>query len=226
MAVTTTAPGRRPLANWAGLGGVLYVALFIIGSILSFSGTPDGDATPAEVRTYYADSGHRDKIGIGWILIGLGLVAFLWFLASLRQWLRGVDGDGFLTGLATIGGSIYAALALAAIAVYMGISTMSDDTFNDVVYPGLIHAAGDAGYVLHATGGAGAAVMIFAASLAALRARAIPVWLGWLGFLAALAALASIAFLPQILLALWILVAGIMLFLAPATPQGAQSAPR
>ena len=232
MALTTTVSGRRSLANWAGLGGVLYVALFIIGGIVMFGGQPDSDAPPNKIRAYYADGGHRDRIGFGWIIIGLGLVAFLWFLAALRQRVRVLDGDGFLTALTTIGGAVYGALALAAISVYMGVKTMSDDTYNHTVYPGLIHAADDVGYVLHATGGAGAAVMIFAASFAALRARVIPAWLGWLGFLAALGALASIAFLPQILLALWIVVAGILLFLTPsaATPAppgyGAQSAPR
>jgi hypothetical protein len=155
---------------------------------------------------------------------------FLWFLGSLRQRLRRLDGDGFLTGLATIGGAVYASLALAGVSVFMAITTMSDDTYKQngvhTVYPGLIHAAGDVGYVLHATGGAGAAVMIFAATLAAVRARVIPNWAGWLGFLAALGALVSIIFFPQILLALWIVVAGLMLFLAAPEPQGAQSAPR
>jgi hypothetical protein len=111
----------------------------------------------------------------------------------------------------TIGGTVYATLALAAIAVNMGIRTMSDDTFEHAVYPDLIHAANDASYVLHATGGAGAAAMIFAATLAAMRARRIAPWLGWLGLLCGLGALASIAFFPQLLLALWIVVASVAL---------------
>jgi hypothetical protein len=226
MSVRATSAGRRTLEQWAGLGGVVYVALFIIGSIFLFGGQPGGDALPSEVRSYFADSGHRDKIGIGWILAGLGLFFFLWFLGSLRMRLRSLDGDGLLTSIASIGGTVYATLAFAAIAVHMGILTMSDDTYRDTVYPGLVHAAMDVGYVLHATGGAGAGAMIIAASVAAMRARVVASWLGWLGVIAGIAAIASIAFLPQILLALWILVAGVMLFLAPASPQGAQSAPR
>jgi hypothetical protein len=61
--------------------------------------------------------------------------------------------------------------------------------------------------VLHSTGGVGAAAMIFATSIALLRARK-STWLGWFGLLAGLAALASIAFFPQFILALWLLVAG------------------
>ena len=122
-------------------------------------------------------------------------------------------GDGFLTGLTTIGGIVYAALALAAIAVNMGIRTMSDDTFHHTVYPGLIHAADDASYILHATGGAGAAAMIIAASVAAMRAGAWPAWAGWLGVVAGILALASILFFTQLAIAIWIVAVSALLFL-------------
>jgi hypothetical protein len=211
MTADSSARTGSPIERWAALGGILYVALFIVGTILLFSGQPDGDAGPAEVIAYYRDSGHRDRIGFGWIVAGLGLFFFLWFVGALREAVRSIDGDGLFARMTTIGGTVYATLALAAIAVNMGIRTMSDDTFEHAVYPDLIHAANDAGYVLHATGGAGAAAMIFAATLAAMRARRIAPWLGWLGLLCGLGALASIAFFPQLLLALWIVVASVAL---------------
>jgi hypothetical protein len=217
--MSTIAPNRwgGGLARWAALGGVAYVVLFIVGNILLFSGQPDSDASPSEVSKYYMDSGHRDKIDIGWILAGLGVFFFLWFLSRLRQTVRRHEGgDGFLTGLTAIGGVVYAALAFAALAVNMAIRTMSDDTYQDTVYPGLIHAANDAGYVLHATGGAGASAMIIAASLAAMRAVVVPAWAGWLGVVAGILALASIAFFPQLVLALWILIASVLMFVRGA----------
>jgi hypothetical protein len=200
-------------ARWASLGGILYVVLFIVGTILLFSGSPDNDASPATVTSYYMDSGHRDKIDLGWIVAGLGVFFFLWFLSSLRQTVRRHEGgDGFLTALTTIGGGIYAALAFAALAVNMGIRTMSDDTYRHQAFPGLIHAANDASYLLHATGGAGASAMIIAASLAALRAAAVPAWAAWLGVLAGILALGSIAFFPQAAIAIWILIVSGLLF--------------
>jgi hypothetical protein len=212
--VITGSRSSAVLARWAALGGILYVVLFIIGTILLFDGAPDGDASPAKVIAYYSDSGHRDKINIGWIISGLGVFFFLWFLSSLRRTVRRQEGEnGLLTALTTIGGSVYATLAFAALAVNMGIRTMSDDTFHDTVYPGLIHAANDASYVLHATGGAGAAAMILAATIAAMRARAVPSLVGWLGILAGILALASIAFFPQAAIAIWILVASGGMFL-------------
>jgi hypothetical protein len=208
--MSTMAPTRSSdgLARWGALGGIAYVVLFIIGTIFLFSGAPDGDASPARVIAYYSDSGHRDRINVGWILSGLGVFFFLWFLGALRRTVRRQEGeDGYLASLTMIGGVVYATLALAALAINQGIRTMSDDTFQHTVYPGLIHAANDASYVLHATGGAGASVMIIAASVAAMRAAAIPKWAGWLGVLAGILALASIAFFPQAAIAIWILIA-------------------
>ncbi|TML44357.1 MAG: hypothetical protein E6G19_09250 [Actinobacteria bacterium] len=201
------------LARWASLGGILYVVLFIVGVILMFSGEPDSDASPAKVIAYYSKSSHRDKINIGWVVAGLGVFFFVWFLSSLRRAVRRWEGeDGFLTALATIGGAIYATLAFAALAVNTGIRTMSDDTYHHTVYPGLIHAADDTSYVMHATGGAGASAMIIAATLAAMRAAVVPKWAGWLGVAAGILALFSIIFFPQAAIALWILIVSGLLF--------------
>jgi hypothetical protein len=228
--MNTVAPTRSSagLARWASLGGILYVVLFVIGVIVMFDGEPDTDASPAKVIAYYSKSSHRDKVAIGWIIAGLGVFFFLWFLSSLRRTVRRLEGDdGFLTGLTTIGGSIYATLTFAALALNMGIRTMSDDTYHHTVYPGLMHAADDASYVLHATGGAGAAAMIIAATVAGMRAGAIPTWAGWLGVIAGILALASIVFFPQAAIAIWILIVSGGLFIrgmrtgetrAPAAP--------
>ena len=211
-----TIAAARPsagIARWASLGGIAYIVLFVIGTILLFDGAPDSDASPARVIAYYSDSGHRNKIMFGWLVAGLGIFFFLWFLASLRQAVRRVEGgDGFLTALTTIGGVIYAALAFAAIALNVGVRTMSDDTYKHTVYPGLIHAANDASYVLHATGGAGAAAMIIAATLAFMRAGAIPKWSGWVGIVLGVLALASIIFFPQAAIGIWLLAVSIWLF--------------
>jgi len=213
MNTMASARSSAGLARWASLGGILYVVLFVIGVIVMFDGEPDGDASPAKVIAYYSKASHRDKIQIGWLIAGLGIFAFLWFLSSLRRAVRRWEGeDGFLTALTTIGGAVYATLAFAAIAINVGIRTMSDDTYHHTVFPGLIHAADDASYVLHATGGAGASAMIIAASLAALRAAVVPKWAGWLGVAAGILALASIFFFPQAAIALWILIVSGLLF--------------
>jgi hypothetical protein len=225
--IAATRPGGA-LARWASLGGVLYVVLFVIGVILLYSGSPDSSSSPARIIAYYSSSSHRDKINFGWIVAGLGIFFFLWFLAALRQTIRRLEGgDGFLTALTTIGGSIYAALAFVALALNVGVRTMSDDTFHHTVYPGLIHAADDASYMIHATGGAGAGAMIIAASVAAMRARAVPTWAGWLGILAGILGIFSILFFTQAAIGIWILVVSGGMFIRGmgGSDTGAQATP-
>ncbi len=213
MSIDVAAARRRGLWDWAALAGAAFVVLFVVGNLLLFVDTVSGDSSPAEFRDFYSDSGNRDRISFGWVVTSIGLLFFLWFVSALRQLVRSVDGDGLLGTLITIGGSIYAALALTGIALNSAIRTMSDDTFRGQVYPELIHAADDAGYVIHATGGVGLAAMILAVSLVLLRSRILPRWLGWFGILAAIAALATITFVGALVWLLWVLVVSVFLFL-------------
>ena len=213
------AVGGRPrtgFARWAALSGAVYVLLFVVGTIVLFSGAKGGDDPPATVIKWYSDSGHRNQVNFGWILIGLSIFFLLWFIAALRRAVSAGDPDGILASVVTIGGSIYAALALVAVALNDGIRTMSDDTFQHRVYPELIHAADDAGWVIHASGAAGLAAMIIAASYAFMSRGAWPKWAGWLGIVIGVLSLAAIVFFPQFLFLLWILVVSVLMFLRPA----------
>jgi hypothetical protein len=195
---------------------VAFVVLFVIGSALIFDG-PNGSETPAKFVSFYGDSGNRDKINIGWVLAGLGLFFFLWFVAALRETMRrllAAETDAMLGFVVTIGGTAYAAVTMAAIGDAAGVRTMSDDTFRHQVYPGIIHANSDWTYIAHATGTAALAAMIFAFSITVLATRALPRWLGWFGVLAGIAALISILFLTILVWLLWIVVASVVLFLA------------
>jgi hypothetical protein len=195
----------------------LYVVLFVIGTVLLFSGSPDTSSAPAKVIEWYSDSGHRDRVNIGWLLIGLSLFFLLWFVGALRRAVSLVDGEGILTAVVGMGGAIYIAVAAASVALTDGIRTMSDDTYQHRVYPELIHLADDVGWVMHATGALGLAAMIIAASLAFMWAGAWPSWAGWLGIVVGILSLASIAFFPQFLFLAWILVVSILMFLRTPT---------
>jgi len=212
------AVGGRPrtgFARWAALSGAVYVLLFVVGTIVLFSGSPAGDDPPAKVIAWYGDSGHRDRVNTGWILIGLSIFFLFWFIAALRRSVSAGDRDGLLTSMVGIGGTVYAALALAAVAINQGIRTMSDDTYRHQVFPDLIHAANDVGWVVHASGAAGLSVMIIAASYAFMTRGTWPSWAGWVGMIIGVLALAAIAFFPQFLFLLWILVVSVLMFLRP-----------
>ena len=216
--------GKRGLPEWAALGGLAYVVLFIVGVFLMFDGEPDLSAPPDEVIAYFSDSGNQDKITLGWILCGLGLLFFLFFVATLRQTVSRFD-DGILATLTTLGGGIYAALALAAFAFESAVKTMSDDTYQNQVYPELIHLVGDSGYILHATGGIGLCVMILATSIAFIRSGVVPKWAGWVGVVAAVAAFVTVMFITVFVWLIWILAVSLTLFWkgVPTTQHPAQA---
>ena len=214
MEAAAVAVGRpRSVARWTILGGLLYVIFFVVGTIVLFGGAPDGDAAPAKVIQWYSDSGHRDRINVGWIMITLSVFCLLWFIAALRRAVSMVDGEGILTGVVSIGGGIYAALAFASVALNAAIRTMSDDTYRHQVFPELIHAANDVGWVMHATGAVALGAMIIAASFAFMWGGVWPTWAGWVGVVAGVLTLASIAFFPQFLFLLWILIVSIVIFM-------------
>jgi hypothetical protein len=209
----STITGTRPragISRWAGLFGVGYVVLFALGVILIFGSSPDSSSAPGKIIAYYSQSGHRDRMNFGWLFGGLGILCFICFVVVLRQTVRRLEAeDGFLSGLVALGGGVYATLALAALALNVGIRTMSDDTYQHQVFPSLIHAADDVSWVLHASGGAGAALMVIAASVAGMRAGAVSRWLGWVGIVAGIISVGLILFFPWFIFALWVLVVSI-----------------
>jgi hypothetical protein len=207
----------RALRAWGSLGGLLFVVLFVAGSALIFDG-PSGDESPAKYLSFYGDSGHRDRINIGWILAGLGLFFFVWFVAALRETVRETEAralgrDGMLGYLITVGGSAYAAVTMGAVGLAAGVRTMSDDTYHHEVYPGVLHAFNDGTYIMHATGTAALASLIFAFSFVILSYGVLPRWLGWFGLLAGVAALVSLLFFTMIIWLLWIAVTSLILFM-------------
>ena len=63
--------------------------------------------------------------------------------------------------------------------------------------------------------------MMIAASIAVVRTRVLPVAVGWLGVVAGIVALASILFFPWFVIALWLLVASAVLFVAGSRSRSA-----
>jgi hypothetical protein len=211
---------------WASLSGLVFVVLAVVGSLLIFDGP--SDSSPAKMAAYYGSDTKRWHINLGWILTGLALFALIWFVAALRERIRASElaasAEGtFLSTIVQIGGTVYIAVAMAAVALEDGVKTMSDDTYQHRVYSGVIHAANDATYIMVVTGGAALAALIFAVSVAVRRYAILPSWVGWFGFVAGVAAIFSVVFFTMLFWLLWIAVASVTLFLAgrSAAPKAA-----
>jgi hypothetical protein len=205
----------RGLRLWASLGGLVFVVLAVVGTMLLADGP--SDSSPAKMASYYGSSSNRLHINIGWILTGLGLFVLIWFVAAVRERIReseqaAPEQGTFLSTIVLVGGTVYVAVAMAGIAVADGIKTMSDDTYHHRVYSGVIHAASDATYILIVTAGAGMAALIFATSVAVRRYAILPRWVGWFGFAAGVAAIFSVIFFTMLFWLVWVAVASVSLF--------------
>jgi hypothetical protein len=209
---TGSVPGSTSaLQRWSLLGGALYVVLFILGTILAFGDQPDTSSSPDKVRAYWSVASHRAKVNVGWLLVGIGVLFFIWFVAALRQRIRDAD-SGFLSSIVLIGGAVYATTTMAAFSINAGLKTMSDDTFHHTVYPELIHAGDDVSWVVHAGGAVGIASLIIATSIASMRLGRLGRGLGITSIVAGVVSLGAIAFFPAFIIALWILITSIVMF--------------
>ena len=201
--------------TWASLSGLVFVVLAVVGSLLIFDGP--SDSSPAKMAAWYGGSSNRGHINIGWVLTGLGLFSLIWFVAALRERVHAAEQASaeqgtFLSTIVLAGGTIYVAVAMAGVALTDGIKTMSDDTYHHQVYSGLIHAAGDASYVILAGSGIAMASLIFAVALAVFAYGLLPRWVGWFGVVAGIAAIFSLFFFTMLVWLLWVAVASLLLF--------------
>lgn len=209
------------LHAWSSLGGIAFTVLAVIGAIFLYDG-PQA-SSPAKMTAWYSSSANRTHVNIGWVLAGLAFLCLIWFVASVRERVATAEraaapGGSFLATLVAIGGTVFVAAGICQIGIADGIKAMSDDTYQHQVYGGLVHAAGDASYVILAGSGVAMASMIFAIALAIFSFGLLPRWVGWFGVVAGVAAIFSLFFFTMLVWLLWIAVVSVMLYRrAPAS---------
>ena len=155
--------------------GLVFVVLVLISAFIA--GTPPQPTdTARKIHEFYRD--HEGALKAGVFLSGVGAVAFLWFLASLWSMLRTrrlamVAAGG---GVATIGFALVSAAITSTTALRIGDITPNQAKF---FYGLQVNVIGMASFSI--------AALVAATSLAALRAKVFPAWLGWASAALALA---------------------------------------
>jgi hypothetical protein len=170
----------------AALGGVLFVVFFVVGVLLPGS-PPTVDDSSETVVSYFADN--RGPVLVGTLLIGLGVLAMIWFVASLVEAMRRADESrlataaliGFVLAFAT--GTV-AALIRASLAYSVA----------GIIEPDEVRALFHATLVIDAMGTLMFAAFAAAVGGAAFRTDVLPSAWGWAsGALAILAILTATA---------------------------------
>ena len=217
MTSMTTDLARPGLARsgWTralpSIGGLALVA-GLIGIMVSPMGD-DAGQTPAEVVAF--TEAHE-----GWLaatavfgVVSIALAAA--FVAGLASRLRGL-ATPTEAALVVIGGAAFT----LGFALFLTIWTAPlvdspDDRVQALAQAQAYLSYDDVGWFLLGVTGMAAAVIAVPASIAAMRGG-LPAWLGWAGVLAGLASVATMAFVGIFAWMAWIVVASIVLFVAPA----------
>jgi hypothetical protein len=196
--------------RWSPLGGLVFAVATIV--VLVFANVDTGE-TPQEVIEAVKDNDF--EIGTLGFLGLASLPLLLWFFAGLYVRVARLRSQT-APALVLTGGTAFALLFFLAVTIWS--APLID-------FPGKADATAEANAYLtiddigwFSLGGAGIsfALMAVAASVAALRARAVPTWVGWLSLVVGAAAVATVAFVGIFAWLAWLLAVSVLLLVRRA----------
>ena len=200
------------LRRLAPLTGIIFVALYVISTVVGLEGSPDFAGTPEEISSYYVDK--QDEILIGTVIAAIATPFFLWFAGCLRSAIARVEGGTARLASTAFGASV-AALALGVGSVMVNAMGALRVDEQGEISPDVATAYFDIGQILgFAAVPAAIAAGLAATAVAALRYRAIlPAWLAYLTLVLALVdVIPPISWVGTMVGLLWVLVVSVLLY--------------
>ena len=191
--------------------GILFVVLVIIAVIIGGE-TPSVDDSPREIVDFYLDNDDEQQIAA--LVLGLGCVAYLFFLATLRRALRAVAGDeGGLSTAVMLGGL----MTIAGTTIFAGIGFTLGDAADDLPASATmaLNALNSDLFIPVAVGGA---VFNLALGLAILRHGGLPRPLGFLALVLGIFSFTPVGFFAFVATGIVIIWASIALITQAREP--------
>jgi hypothetical protein len=162
--------------RWAASTGLGFAILLLVGGFLP--GSPEKwNASAADIQSYLQDK-HKEIL-IGGVLLGVGYVLFLWFLASFAGFFRDA-GQGRLSTV--MYGAGVGALAIGAVGDGLNVALARVTYTSDADTVRTLYGATQFLYGRFAWV---AAALALATWLANKRSKAMPDWYTWLTLVAA-----------------------------------------
>lgn len=200
------------LRRLAPLTGVIFVALYVISTVIGLKGSPDFAGTSQEISEYYVDK--QDEILISSVLAAIATPFFLWFAGCLRSAIARVEGGTARLASTAFGASV-AALALGVGGVMVNAMGALRVEEQGEISADIATAYFDIGQILSfAAVPAAIAAGLAATAVASLRYRAIlPAWLAYLTLVLALVdVIPPISWIGTMVGVLWVLVVSVLLY--------------
>jgi len=209
--------------KWASLTGAGFVVSLLTAYLISPQ--PPKLSDSAETLASYFASNQGSILAGSVIAAGVGGVLFLWWLGSLRLFLRRRESDGGrLSAVALASGSV----TLVILMVYLAIRASLAFGLNGTVDPSVSRGFYGVAYTIDALNVFPIGALLVAASVSAIRSKAFPVWLAWFGLIVGIARWVTgldvvlkesvlgdegaIGFVAFLAVMIWIVVASVVMF--------------
>jgi len=161
------------------ISGIVFAAFFILSLVLIRLAVP---ADPSDPGLWLVDPVLRNRVLISLNLAPFAGIAFLWFMAMLRNHI-GLLEDRFFATMFIGSGLIFVAMLFAAVAVSRGLldtfasgASLKQESETFQVGRGMAYA------LMNTFGMRMAAVFMFATSTIGLRTRVLSRWISFVGF--------------------------------------------
>jgi hypothetical protein len=201
MASADAAAVERPLKTprAAGIAGLAFAVLFVT-SLALLRNHPTGGSTVAEIRDFYAGEGSGGNALVGVYLAPFAGIAFLWFIAVVRN-LIGDREDRFFSTVFLGSGLLF--VAMLFIAAGVSGAMMAAVRYHDEPIPSLQSVATIRSLAfgfLFVYAMRMAAVFMIVVSTIGLRLRILPRWLVVSGYGAALVLVLNVSYSELLIL--------------------------
>jgi hypothetical protein len=206
----------------AGVAGLAFAGLFI-GSILLLRNQPSGASTAAEIRRFYLGE-HAERVSlVGVYLVPFSGIAFLWFIATVRN-LIGDREDRFFATVFLGSGLLFVAMLFVAAGV--GGALLAAVKFQREPLPSqdavvLVRSFAFGFLFIYAM--RMAAVFMIVVSTIGMRLGVFPRWLVITGYLAALVLILNVSYAALLTLVFpaWVAAVSVVILRADRPAVGA-----
>ena len=182
--------------RWGALTGLATIVCWF-GSLFVEGNTPNTTDSNGSIVSFYAGHTHQVRQIAALFVFLAGNLFWLGFLGVLRSRLFDAEGaPGRLTTVAFASGVASSLFLLAGAVWFAAPAIAANDTHKFQLDPNTFRIFSDTGVAFWIGGVVIAAVLVWIASLIALRSSVLPKWFAWLGLLVAVVQLFAILFIP------------------------------